>query len=115
MFVRPTTSSSSSDFAGWAYVGSANLSASAWGRLSQDRSSKTMKLTCSNWECGVLVPIRKAAKMATSSSSSQEIVGKSDDSETVLSDNLDMFNGVVPVPMKYPGELYGDKKPWFFM
>lgn len=52
--------------------------------------------------------------MATSSSS-QEIVGKSDDSEIVSSDNLDMFNGVVPVPMKYPGELYGNKKPWFFM
>lgn len=114
MFVRPTSSSSSSDFAGWTYVGSANLSASAWGRLTQDRSSKTMKLTCSNWECGVLVPVRKAAKIAKSSSS-HEVAGKSVDSEIASSDNLDMFNGIVPVPMKYPGELYGDKKPWFFM
>lgn len=113
MFVRPTTSPSSSDFDGWAYVGSANLSASAWGRLTQDRSSKTMKLTCNNWECGVLVPVRKAAKIATSSS--QESAGKSVDSEIVTSHNLDMFIGVVPVPMKYPGELYGDKKPWFFL
>lgn len=73
-----------------------------------------MKLTCSNWECGVLVPARKAAKIATSSSS-YEIAGKSADPEIVSSDNLDMFTGVVPVPMKYPGELYGDKKPWFFL
>lgn len=72
-----------------------------------------MKLTCNNWECGVLVPVRKAAATAISSSS-QESAGKSLGSDVVSSDNLDMFNGVVPVPMEYPGELYGDKKPWFF-
>lgn len=72
-----------------------------------------MKLTCSNWECGVLVPVRKVAETATSSS--KESTEKSDDSEIVTSDNLDIFNGVVPVPMEYPGELYGDKKPWFFL
>lgn len=74
-----------------------------------------MKLTCSNWECGVLVPVRKAAATTTATSSSQESAGKSVDSEVVSSDKLDMFNGVVPVPMEYPGELYGDKKPWFFL
>lgn len=72
-----------------------------------------MKLTCSNWECGVLVPVRKSA--TTAASSSQKSAGKSVDSETVSSDNLDIFNGVVPVPMEYPGELYGDNKPWFFL
>lgn len=71
-----------------------------------------MKLTCNNWECGVLVPVRKAA--ATATSSSQEKAGESIDSDVVSSDKLDMFNGVVPVPMEHPGELYGDKKPWFF-
>lgn len=72
-----------------------------------------MKLTCSNWECGVLVPVRQAA--ATATSSSKESAEKSVDSEMVSSDNLNIFNGVVPVPMEYPGELYGDKKPWFFL
>ena len=71
-----------------------------------------MKLTCNNWECGVLVPVRKAA--ATATSSSQESAGKTIGSDVATCDNLDRFNGVVPVPMEYPGELYGDKKPWFF-
>lgn len=42
----------------WVYVGSSNLSASAWGRVSMDRKKKEQKLTCANWECGVLVPGR---------------------------------------------------------
>ncbi|OHE91039.1 ubiquitin interaction domain-containing protein, partial [Colletotrichum orchidophilum] len=42
----------------WAYVGSANLSESAWGRLVKDRESGTAKLTCRNWECGVLVAVK---------------------------------------------------------
>ncbi|KAG9252779.1 ubiquitin interaction domain-containing protein [Emericellopsis atlantica] len=36
---------------GWTYVGSANLSESAWGLL-----SKNSKLNCRNWECGVVIP-----------------------------------------------------------
>ncbi|KAK2007044.1 ubiquitin interaction domain-containing protein, partial [Colletotrichum eremochloae] len=43
------------DGAAWAYMGSANLSESAWGRLVKDRESGAAKLTCRNWECGVLV------------------------------------------------------------
>ncbi|CCF32689.1 ubiquitin interaction domain-containing protein [Colletotrichum higginsianum] len=43
--------------AAWAYVGSANLSESAWGRLVKDRESGAAKLTCRNWECGVLVAV----------------------------------------------------------
>lgn len=119
MFVRPTTSTSSSGFDGWAYVGSANLSVSAWGKLTQDRSSKMMKLTCNNWECGVLVTVPKAAATATAkakakaTSSSEESSRNSIGLDMVSSDNLEMFNGVVPVPMEYPGGLYGKKKPWF--
>ncbi|KAK2000525.1 ubiquitin interaction domain-containing protein [Colletotrichum falcatum] len=45
------------DGAAWAYVGSANLSESAWGRLVKDRDSGAAKLTCRNWECGVLVAV----------------------------------------------------------
>ncbi|KXH63020.1 ubiquitin interaction domain-containing protein [Colletotrichum salicis] len=46
------------DGAVWAYVGSANLSESAWGRLVKDRESGTAKLSCRNWECGVLVAVK---------------------------------------------------------
>lgn len=41
---------------GWAYVGSANFSASAWGdKRVQDRATKRDKFSCRNWECGVVV------------------------------------------------------------
>ncbi|KAI1375746.1 phospholipase D/nuclease [Hypoxylon crocopeplum] len=40
--------------AAYAYVGSANLSESAWGRLAKERASGNPKLTCRNWECGVI-------------------------------------------------------------
>ncbi|KAF4835315.1 Tyrosyl-DNA phosphodiesterase 1 [Colletotrichum siamense] len=45
----------------WAYMGSANLSESAWGRLVKDRESGTAKLSCRNWECGVLVAVGRTA------------------------------------------------------
>ncbi|KAL4967337.1 uncharacterized protein BDV14DRAFT_30573 [Aspergillus stella-maris] len=50
---------------GWAYVGSANCSESAWGRLVTDRSTKKPKLNCRNWECGVVVPVIKEGKKIT--------------------------------------------------
>ncbi|KAJ3946448.1 hypothetical protein N0V92_013390 [Colletotrichum tropicale] len=50
----------------WAYMGSANLSESAWGRLVKDRESGTAKLSCRNWECGVLVAVGRTAGCADS-------------------------------------------------
>jgi len=41
----------------WQYVGSANLSESAWGKLSWDKKRKEWKLGCRNWECGVIMPV----------------------------------------------------------
>jgi hypothetical protein len=41
----------------WRYVGSANLSESAWGKLSWDKKRKEWKLGCRNWECGVITPV----------------------------------------------------------
>jgi hypothetical protein len=41
----------------WQYVGSANLSESAWGKLSWDKKKKEWKLGCRNWECGVIIPV----------------------------------------------------------
>ncbi|KAI9797749.1 MAG: hypothetical protein M1835_006921 [Candelina submexicana] len=78
----------------WAYVGSANLSESAWGRLSQDKVSKGPKLVCRNWECGVLVPIP--------ASDVKQPVG------------MESFQNSVPVPMQTPGREYGTSKPWFY-
>ncbi|KAF5026408.1 hypothetical protein F66182_1536 [Fusarium sp. NRRL 66182] len=35
---------------GWVYVGSANLSESAWGRIVKDRATGQPKMCCRNWE-----------------------------------------------------------------
>ncbi|KAK4146998.1 tyrosyl-DNA phosphodiesterase-domain-containing protein [Dichotomopilus funicola] len=39
----------------YAYVGSANLSESAWGIVSGDVETGEPSITCRNWECGVLL------------------------------------------------------------
>ncbi|EEU39179.1 uncharacterized protein NECHADRAFT_94592 [Fusarium vanettenii 77-13-4] len=53
---------------GWAYVGSANLSESAWGRIVKDRATGQPKMSCRNWESGVVV--RVSSRNSSSSSSS---------------------------------------------
>jgi hypothetical protein len=81
----------------WMYIGSANLSESAWGRLVQDRRRKVPKLTCNNWECGVVLSVA---------------VEKTDP----LGKNLrTVFGDIVDVPFEYPGHTYGDYTPWYFM
>ncbi|KAI0399043.1 tyrosyl-DNA phosphodiesterase-domain-containing protein [Xylaria palmicola] len=82
--------------ASWAYLGSANLSESAWGRLVKDRASGKPKLNCRNWECGVLIPVEGAAAKS----------------------GWGAFEKTIPVPMVVPGEAYGkskSKQPWFFL
>lgn len=64
-----------------------------------DRSTHAPKMTCRNWECGVLV---KAGGEGGHGSSS--------------SGGLGMFEGVIPVPMQVPGlplAKEGVKAPWF--
>ena len=86
----------------WVYVGSANCSESAWGRLGKDQRTGREKLTCRNWECGVVIPVKGSAR------------GKQDAGTGEGSmDSLDLFKGTVPVPMEYPGDEYGEKEPWF--
>jgi len=80
----------------WAYVGSANLSESAWGKVVKDRTRKEPKINCRNWECGVVFPVDLSAD------SSSEMP------------TLDVFAGRVDVPFRYPAEEYGKRKPWFF-
>lgn len=90
LYVRPTGSGTS-----WAYVGSANCSESAWGKLSKERATKMPKLNCRNWECGVIIPDHGEGKETSRG-------------------GLSEFERIVPVPMQYPGEAYGDKGPWFY-
>jgi len=44
----------------WVYLGSANLSPSAWGhKVVTDRATKMAKLTIRNWECGIVCSAEK--------------------------------------------------------
>lgn len=99
LLVRPATPSPTSSASSWAYVGSANCSESAWGKLVKDRATKSPKLNCRNWECGVVIPARRWADV--------EEHGKG------VGNGLGEFRDI-PVPMQYPGEEYGDKRPWFY-
>ncbi|KAL7789859.1 phospholipase D/nuclease [Trichoderma ceciliae] len=82
---------------GWAYVGSANLSESAWGRLSKDKSTGGIKMNCRNWECGVIIPVPESKTV----------------DKTATGVGMAMFAGTVPVPMQVPGPVYGSNdQPW---
>ncbi|KUJ11780.1 phospholipase D/nuclease [Mollisia scopiformis] len=87
-----------------AYVGSANLSEAAWGKLVKDKKTKEPKLNCRNWECGVLLPVRGSTSARN----------PSDHENTRIPLGMEVFDGVVPVPMKTPGDAYGERKPWYF-
>ncbi|KAL1895747.1 hypothetical protein Cpir12675_003138 [Ceratocystis pirilliformis] len=95
LFVRNKTESGTK---AWAYVGSGNLSQSAWGRLNMPKTAEP-SMSCDNWECGVVVPIDEEAGQ-----------GYGDDTAP-----LSIFNRQVPVPFKvekavaYEGSQL---KPW---
>jgi hypothetical protein len=61
------------------------------GKLTKDRTTGKPKITCRNWECGVVVPVR-------SSLGHVAVVEGSED--------MSIFQGEVPVPMQVPGEPY---------
>ncbi|MBE7180582.1 MAG: hypothetical protein INR71_05105, partial [Terriglobus roseus] len=86
----------------WAYVGSHNLSESAWGRMVKDRGRAELKLNCRNWECGVLIPVLGAdeEENLTSTLGEGAVPG------------MDVFRGKVDIPFEWPGEEYGTRKPW---
>lgn len=103
------------------------------GRLIKDRNTKKPKITCRNWECGVIVPARRATVAASSSLSAssheenkeegngngkgkaQEAMPTSAAEDDTLS--WGVFEGHVPVPMKVPAsplQMNGSKSPFFF-
>ncbi|KAI0190085.1 tyrosyl-DNA phosphodiesterase-domain-containing protein [Astrocystis sublimbata] len=93
LYARHTPHNSISQVS-WAYIGSANLSESAWGRLVRDKASGQPKLNCRNWECGVL------------------ILGESNKPGWAA------FEERLHVPMIVPGEAYGktnSRRPWLFL
>ncbi|KAJ9395888.1 hypothetical protein DTO282F9_7133 [Paecilomyces variotii] len=123
IFARPEEPISLADGStcqAWAYLGSANLSESAWGRLIQDRTTKEPKLNCRNWECGVVMPIIHPGINTEASTSLGGTVSDNKSSEQpkneTESDFAPLFASKIPVPMKLPGRPYGPgMKPWYFM
>ncbi|CAG7976207.1 unnamed protein product [Penicillium nalgiovense] len=112
-FVHPSTPIEMPDNKechGWAYVGSANLSESAWGRIVKDPKTKSLKMNCRNWECGVVVPIINEKKTGEK--------GKRPETHgTVPSAPLpvEVFKDTVPVPMRVPAvPLSEHRRPFFY-
>ncbi|KAK5167757.1 uncharacterized protein LTR77_007456 [Saxophila tyrrhenica] len=116
----------------WAYVGSANMSESAWGKLVYDKKAKSWKLNCRNWECGVLLPVSDE-KIAQHTKQDRKTVVKQekvagDDSETESEDeavtthktttskivDIDVFDNLVKPPFLIPGKEYAGREPWYF-
>ncbi|KAK5223572.1 hypothetical protein LTR72_004958 [Exophiala xenobiotica] len=114
LYVRPACASgsdandASDSQRSWVYVGSANLSESAWGKLVQDKSTRRPKLNCRNWECGVVIPV------ATTTTDGEVVDNKGKHGSGVTRTDLAVFEKIVPIPMKFPGESLVEKgrKPW---
>ena len=100
LFARGSRQASLDRQVSWVYVGSANLSSSAWGKLTHDRQKRDDKLTCANWECGVVV------------------VGNTSDGQERLTDESlhSAFSGIIDVPFKEPAKPYKHSmEPWYFL
>jgi len=98
---RTEAESSDAKKIAWAYVGSANMSESAWGKLIYDRRVKKWKVNCKNWECGVLLPV--STEGAKTEAGEDGIV------------DMEVFKDVVEPPFMYPGLEYESREPWYFM
>jgi hypothetical protein len=85
----------------WVYVGSANMSESAWGNQRVLKNGKVGKLSLMNWECGIVVPVPKE-KLESLMLSEGQIPPMS------------VFEGTIEVPFVCPGEAYNGRRPWIF-
>jgi hypothetical protein len=92
----------------WAYMGSHNMSESAWGKIVRDSKRKENKLVCRNWECGVLLPVSKPDSSLLAEGAPIEPVSKVD---APLSE---LFRGYLDIPFEVPAPPHGDREPWFF-
>ena len=106
------------------YVGSANLSMAAWGKVTVKKSQKakwarierTISINCSNWEIGVLMKI-DGEQVNTLDTVEENRPRPADIEDRVVS--LDVLRDKVPVPFQIPGLPYVDdsirgncKRPW---
>ncbi|OAL49081.1 phospholipase D/nuclease [Pyrenochaeta sp. DS3sAY3a] len=84
----------------WVYIGSANISESAWGGQKVLKSGSLGSLNIRNWECGVVMPV-PPSKLEELRLGEDEIPPMS------------VFEGTIEVPFVIPGATYGNQKPWF--
>lgn len=80
------------------------------GRIVKDPKTKSLKMNCRNWECGVVVPIINEKKTGEK--------GKRPETHgTVPSAPLpvEVFKDTVPVPMRVPAvPLSEHRRPFFY-
>ena len=124
----------------WVYVGSANMSESAWGKIVYDKRAKQYKINCRNWECGVLLPV-PAGKLQTTRALAKGHrlgdwqtprgvegreknaqgweLGRSSSasaSEESTLVGMDVFDQIFKPPFETKGDLcYGTKQPFYVM
>lgn len=68
------------------------------GRLVKDRKTDETKMSCRNWECGVVMAVHGGR-----------------DQGSKANEDLGLFQGMIPVPMQVPGRAYRSKEePWFY-
>jgi hypothetical protein len=84
----------------WVYVGSANMSESAWGGQRVLKNGQMGSLNMRNWECGIVMPV-SVERLKDMELSDGEIPP------------MGVFEGTIEVPFVYPGQPYGKKQPWF--
>lgn len=66
-----------------------------------DKATKGPRLNCRNWECGVIIPILVKPR---DSEKEERTHG--------VDSGLAKFADYVPIPMRYPGDVMENKKPW---
>lgn len=119
---RKTANGETEDVA-WVYVGSSNVSKSAWGELPAERTTK--RITCRNWECGVLLPVPREKLIGPRPVSEEKQGPTGDDSETESEAeeeaqpeelvSLDVFKGIIDLPFETPATEYAARQPYYFM
>ncbi|RDW70203.1 hypothetical protein BP5796_08600 [Coleophoma crateriformis] len=98
----------------WAYIGSANCSESAWGKLTKDKMSSGPKhINCRNWECGVILPVGSKFTAIPNHGGAVSLALQQHEGEQGFP-SMDIFDGNIPVPMEVPGETYGAQEPWYY-
>ncbi|KAK8188753.1 tyrosyl-DNA phosphodiesterase-domain-containing protein [Phyllosticta capitalensis] len=81
----------------WVYVGSHNLTESAWGSFTVDLRTKKPKMSIRNYECGIVVRVP------------EEQLGD----WTGRVPDYDVFAGTIAIPFVAPGARYNGREPWY--